>query len=47
MDLESIIKEIAALIGKDEVEKIQNLIQEPEEQEIQKKINEFFDKMLK
>lgn len=46
-DLESIIQDIAALIGKDEVKNINDLIQEPEEQEIREDVKDYLDKMLK
>ncbi len=45
-DLESIIQEIAALIGKGEIQYINGLIQEPEDQDIQADVNEYLEKMF-
>lgn len=46
-DLETIIQDVAALIGSDEVKSINNLIEEPEDQEIQEDVKGYLDKMLK
>jgi hypothetical protein len=45
-DLESIIQDVAALIGSHEVNSVNNLLQEPEEQEIQEDVQEYLDKLL-
>lgn len=45
-DLETIIKDVAVLIGSDEVRNINDLIQEPEDQEIQEDVKDYIDKMF-
>lgn len=46
-DLENIIHDVAALIGSDEVKNISDLIQEPEDHEIQEDVKGQLNKLLK
>jgi len=46
IDLETIIQNVAALIGSDEVKSINDLIQEPEDLDIQEDVQRYLDKML-